>query len=339
MSDEAQVTMQDIASQAGVDQSTVSLALRGSSKISEKTRKRIQEIAREMGYHPNPLISALMQNRKGRHANADILTLAYISFEELSDGIRGYIFAEFEEGARMEAERFGFKLEKFRVTRDLSLARINQIILARGIRGVVIAPLPDLRTRIQLSWDKLSAVAIGPTLRTPVLHRVMSDHYDNMRLLMDHSYESGYRRIGFCLQEITNKRTNGRWEACYLHYQQYHKTLANIPVFEPSDSPQPRFIEWVKKYRPDLVIGIRTARLMEWLSEAGYKTPRDISVATVAAAKDEEEISGIVEEGMGTGALAVSKLISLIYANETGIPKLPIKILVPARFNQGSTMH
>ena len=45
--------MQDLANDLGLDKSTVSLALRGSSRISEKTRQRVLGVAREHGYRPN----------------------------------------------------------------------------------------------------------------------------------------------------------------------------------------------------------------------------------------------------------------------------------------------
>ncbi|MDR3191392.1 MAG: LacI family DNA-binding transcriptional regulator [Lactobacillaceae bacterium] len=47
------VTIQDIADKTGVSISTVSRALSGSTKISQKTRERIQKSAKELGYTPN----------------------------------------------------------------------------------------------------------------------------------------------------------------------------------------------------------------------------------------------------------------------------------------------
>ncbi|WP_076460360.1 LacI family DNA-binding transcriptional regulator [Limosilactobacillus caccae] len=46
-------TIKDIAERAGVSVSTTSRALNDNPRISEKTRKRIKEIAQELGYQPN----------------------------------------------------------------------------------------------------------------------------------------------------------------------------------------------------------------------------------------------------------------------------------------------
>lgn len=55
--------IQDIAKKAGVSISTVSYALNGSSKVTEKTRARIQKIAAEYNYSPN-LAGRMLKKQK-----------------------------------------------------------------------------------------------------------------------------------------------------------------------------------------------------------------------------------------------------------------------------------
>lgn len=54
------ITIQDIANKAGVSISTVSRALDNSTRISLATRKRIQSLAKDMGYTPNFAAKNLM---------------------------------------------------------------------------------------------------------------------------------------------------------------------------------------------------------------------------------------------------------------------------------------
>jgi DNA-binding LacI/PurR family transcriptional regulator len=68
-----QPTMAEVAKVVGVSKNTVSLALRGSPRISEATRKRIAEAAETLGYRLNPTVAHLMaqlrQNRSpGYHS-------------------------------------------------------------------------------------------------------------------------------------------------------------------------------------------------------------------------------------------------------------------------------
>ncbi len=55
--------IQEIAEKAGVSISTVSYALNGSKKVTEKTRSRILKIAEEYNYSPN-LAGRMLKNKK-----------------------------------------------------------------------------------------------------------------------------------------------------------------------------------------------------------------------------------------------------------------------------------
>ncbi len=57
------VTMNDIAKALGVSKTTVTNALAGKSNVSEATRQRILQCAREMGYRPNELARSLAQGK------------------------------------------------------------------------------------------------------------------------------------------------------------------------------------------------------------------------------------------------------------------------------------
>ncbi|HBK55744.1 MAG TPA: LacI family transcriptional regulator [Xanthomonadales bacterium] len=67
-------TSLDIAYQAGVSQATVSRALRGSPLVNDKTRRRIEAIARELNYKVDKHASSLRTQQSG--------TLALLLFED-----------------------------------------------------------------------------------------------------------------------------------------------------------------------------------------------------------------------------------------------------------------
>lgn len=53
------ITIKDVAKKLGVAPSTVSRAFNNASDISEKTRERVLQVAKEMGYRPNPVAQHL----------------------------------------------------------------------------------------------------------------------------------------------------------------------------------------------------------------------------------------------------------------------------------------
>ena len=58
------VAISDVAKKVGVSISTASLALRGKPRVSEKTRMKVLQTARELGYTANALASSLKSGRK-----------------------------------------------------------------------------------------------------------------------------------------------------------------------------------------------------------------------------------------------------------------------------------
>ena len=78
MSDK-RVTLSDIAVKAEVHVTTVSLALRNHPRLPETTRRRIQALAKKMGYAPDPFLRALVAYRGGVIERRNTPTLAYVT--------------------------------------------------------------------------------------------------------------------------------------------------------------------------------------------------------------------------------------------------------------------
>src|ERR1017187_4344007 len=65
------VTVRDIARRLNVSHATVSRSLREDRRISEPVRQKVKLMAKEMGYRPDPMLSALAHYRRG-NTNAPI---------------------------------------------------------------------------------------------------------------------------------------------------------------------------------------------------------------------------------------------------------------------------
>ena len=53
------VSLKDLAAQLGVSIATVSRALRNSHEVGEELRERVQKLAKELNYRPNPFAQSL----------------------------------------------------------------------------------------------------------------------------------------------------------------------------------------------------------------------------------------------------------------------------------------
>lgn len=81
------VTIYDIAEKAKLSHTTVSMALRNKSSVKEATRKRVQSLARRMGYRPNQIALSLKQ---GCYKRIAFLTTDYSGFTEMITRFGGF---------------------------------------------------------------------------------------------------------------------------------------------------------------------------------------------------------------------------------------------------------
>lgn len=57
------ITIKDLAEKLNISVSTVSRALKDNPEISQQTRKTVQNLAKELGYKPNPIAVALKTHK------------------------------------------------------------------------------------------------------------------------------------------------------------------------------------------------------------------------------------------------------------------------------------
>ena len=197
------VTIKDIALEAGVSLMTVSRALRKQPSVSARLRARIHDIADRLGYRPNPLVSALMSQRRAGKPPHYNLKLGYITqFPTRAGWKKIRIFGQFYDGAAQGAERHGYQLEEFWLTEPgMTPQRMSKILMTRNIHGLIIAPMPLPGSCVDFLWDHFSAVAIAYSLVEPSLHRIAHNHFNSMRLIMQKLWERGYRRPGLAIFE------------------------------------------------------------------------------------------------------------------------------------------
>src|SRR3546814_266246 len=107
-------TLRSLARQLRLSHSTVSAALRNSPLVKQKTRERVQRVARSAGYRHNPLASAVMSELRKSHSGLFRGVLAVIILDEPDRPAHGTLyFDEQIRGARARASDLGFDLQVF----------------------------------------------------------------------------------------------------------------------------------------------------------------------------------------------------------------------------------
>ncbi len=340
---ESAVRMRDIARQLRVSVATVSKCLTNKPDVSAATRQRVLAACRKLGYRPNPLVAALMRSRRRHAPPTDTLTLAFVTAFPTADGWRVHpspIFRQMFAGAEARARERNYRLEPFWLFRDgMSNQRFSQMLEARGIRGVLIAPVPDTHTTLELNWEAFSAVVLGLTPTTRAFHRVTTDYYQSMLLTMEECLKLGYRRPGLAARLETIKRLEFRWEGAYLvACERFGLRATPTPLFVDEWTRDP-VERWLAREKPDVVIGPVLGKLEALIRASGRRVPADLGLVGLLVPRSGDRLSGVLQDGEVVGAVAVDQLIGAVERNETGIPEHPITHTTLCRWNPGRTLR
>lgn len=336
------VSQRDIARLAGVSPMTVSLALRGHPSIPSETRERVQRIAEEHHYRPDPALAALNAYRLNQTPSRFQGTLGWVTCFPTRHGWRDMIqVAGYFGGAAERADRLGYRLEEFWVNEPgLSPQRATRILLARGIRGLVIAPLPTAQGEIQLEWSHFAAVALGYSLVQPKLHVVMNHQFRNMKRVVKQLHTLGHRRIGFAMPRANDERVDHNYLGGYLIAQHdFEPTAARLTPLLAQPFDEETFRTWFLDQRPDgiVVAASMIYHVRDWLRTLGLTVPGDVSLAVAALPYQDQHVSGIDENVPAIGAHAVETVVGMIHRNELGVPERQLSLLLEGVWRAGHT--
>ncbi len=328
-----------IAEQAGVSRAAVSMALRNHPRIPVSTRERIQSIAKDMGWKPNPLLAEAMSAIRAGQPPVDRVTLAWVTTGPHRDDWKSSAFdVRCHEGAVERADSAGYRLETFWLgDANNNPERLGDILYNRGINGVLIAPLREPGT-LSLQWERFAAATVAHTLITPRLHSANDNHVASARVCVARMHAANRRRIGFALSAKLDHRVADLWSAGYL-LETFEEGLADPKLLHRPEEyvDEATFIRWVKKAKPDGVIGTNR-QIPEWLKTAGFRVPQDIAYANLDLASTDGEFAGIFQDARAIGAGAIDMIAGQLLRHERGVPEKPKTNIIDGHWIDGATM-
>ncbi len=334
MKDDRAPTMQDIADQAGVTRATVSMALRNHQRISLETRQRIQQIAIDMGYRPNPMVSALMANLRASRNDALDSSIAVIISREWDEWRGSPLVRNLDNGIVETAKSLGFGVDYFSL-KDLggNATRLSQVLFSRGIQGLIITSFLSPTIALSLEWKHFSAVMLDYSVSYPVLHRICNNQFHTIILAMQRVLERGYRRIGMFVQRDSDARIDHAWEAGYLLSQKYIAPKDCIPPQIVPKYERESLLSWIKEVRPEVVLG-ESLKVRDWMRDAQVS----IEFVHLQWTPESGDCAGVDQNFNLVGAAAVEALVDMLYRNERNVPASPKTIMIEGTWRKGDAL-
>lgn len=341
------VTLKDIAERMGVGKTTVSLALRESHRVSPERRREIQQVAKQMGYVPDPFLSGLAAHSRERMPAKSHGVLAWVNhWKDPKHLLRFNEFKGYWLGASHAASKFGYRLDEVRWERDCTAKRFERILLARGIEGVLIPPHNELLVWEDFDWNKFSVIRFGMSVQNPDSHQVTSDIFRSVVMAITKIHQYGYKRIGIAVNGNFNERLGGSFLGGYYYAQTLLQLKPALPplltvlTFQDVNSftrQQVPLRQWLDCHKPDAVLAadIDMPKLIQSL---GMRIPQDLAVAGTSVLDLPGIDAGIDQHPEAVGRIAVEMLVKQINVNERGEPRDPCRILVESRWRDGKSL-
>lgn len=335
------LSLRDIAKEIGVTHVTVSLALRDHPRISAEMRKKVQETAERLGYRPDPMLAALANYRRSKSEHPISSAIAWINAWPQPEKLRG--LREFDlywKGAHAAAEKFGYRLEEFRLGRNLTPQRLHEILSTRGIRGLLLPPHRNEPDWGDFPWPEYSVVRFGRSIRHPRAHLVTSDQVANTLLAFGKMSERGYRRIGFVTTGGDLRRNGHLFEAGYLAAQREVDEACRVPILHLGElsatQASAKLAKWIGTHEVDAIY-TDLPEVPSYLKKAGIAYPGQIGLAATTVL-DTGIDSGINQNPEETGRVGFLTLNALINDGAKGIPPLCRQTLVEGTWIDGTSL-
>ncbi len=180
------LTLRDVSEASGVSEMTVSRVLRNRGDVSEKTRARVLDAARALGYVPNKIAGALASQRVNLVA-VIIPSMSNLVFPEVMMGISSVL-----DDTPLQPV---VGLSHYRPEREEA---VLYEMLSWRPSGIILAGLEHTdAARAMLANSAIPVVEIMDADGDPIDAMVGISHRRAGRLMGEEIVRSGYRRVAF----------------------------------------------------------------------------------------------------------------------------------------------
>ncbi|MCX7711467.1 MAG: LacI family transcriptional regulator [Clostridia bacterium] len=179
------ITIKDIAKKAEVSYATVSRALTNHPEINEETRRKVLQIAHEMGYRPNAIAKGLV-TKNSRTLGLIIPDITNPFLSEVAQGMGDY------------ASQNGYQVFLCNCNWDVQREKEHlSKLLSSRVDGIVIAPVSDDISHILRHKEEIPIVFAAYKPNAEKCSFVTTEDVRNVSLAMEYLVKLGHKKIAY----------------------------------------------------------------------------------------------------------------------------------------------
>lgn len=297
--------------------------------------------AAKLGYRPDPVLSALADYRRRVRPPTAFAQLAFVTdYPEKDDPAWSYI-DEFLHGAQKRGLEYGYGVIPFWLREGgMTRKQASSVLFNRGIKGLLIAPLPVDHGHLDLTWKYFSPVALGMTMASPRIDYAAFDHHEAMQVVLEQVHMRGYSRIGLFLHYRRSARLRYAPLDAYMGDQYRNPGSVRLAPLLMDEYSSTEFWAWYDREKPDVIVTDLTDGILDILKERGLTAPRDVGVAGFSRfITSNAEISAVTQDLQAIGAAAVDRLHTNLLRSAYGVPEYSHGTLLHGHWAEGTTLR
>jgi LacI family transcriptional regulator len=332
------INLQDLADQLGVARSTVSRALRDDPLIAVETRRRVKEAAEKLGYRSNPYVSVLMSRLREGATPTGSPVVAFLNPQTSRDSWRdSKPMVTAIQGAAERAKELGFELQEFWFGEPgMTSERLTEVLLARGIRALILGAPGQLGEHTAFPTEGFAAVAIDLEPAREHLHRATSDYLGNTTRILQAMRRMGYRRIGLAITRNILELLHHQPRMAFLDFEETLPQADRTGYWLGDLTDVVSFARWIADARPDGIVTMNVYPQV-WLQSLGLRIPQDIGVAQLEPEIVKFPLTGIDGRFEIVGRNAMDLLITQIHRNQFTPPTGAMHVTNPGVWRPGAS--
>lgn len=185
------VTMRDVAKASGFSPATVSIVLNNAPLaryIAAGTKKRIEEVAKKLGYRPNAM-ARFLRSKRSHTVGVMFFDIADPYCTPVLRGIENALYQSSYAAIFADAHNQRNRFERY-----------LEMLLEHHVEALIVVAnwlFVDIHLLADLGKRNIPAATIGWKLPGDTVSSVMVDNEAGGRLAIEHLYQLGHRKIAF----------------------------------------------------------------------------------------------------------------------------------------------
>lgn len=313
------LTLEDIAKQAGVSRSTASRVVNNDPNVSDSVRLKVQEVILETGYHPHAAARSLASHRSWM--------IGLVLPRTVSTFFTDPYFPRLTQGVAQACNQHNYTLALFLLDTKEDEKRIFPLISRKGQLDGILLQTADIGDRLidRLVSSDFPLVIAGRPFNADGISYIDVDNVAASYRAVSHLIQLGYRRIGTITGRLYGTTGIDRKEGYLKAIREHGLNVDERLIVEGDFTEKSGYLamQELLTLQPDAVFAASDTMAVgaiRAVREAGLHVPEDMAFVGF----DDLPIASLPDFNLTTvrqpiyqfGAKAVDTLIDLI---ENGI--------------------